>query len=137
MSEHRQLFLAFTKMQRLYIKRLNERLESLNVSYAQWSVLYYIYSNGPHTISEIAKHQDVEKPTISKVVQKLDEYGYVTGIQGEDKRVKRVTLTPKGQQNCEAVDAHLGAYQQSLAEGFNEEEQAFVRQFIESVTAKL
>ncbi|EUJ38374.1 MarR family winged helix-turn-helix transcriptional regulator [Brochothrix campestris] len=137
MNQHRELFLAFSRLQQPYRKHLNERLEKINLSSAQWFVLYFISNEGPQTVSAIATHQHIERPTSTKVVQKLVESGYVEVTPGADKRVKHVSLTTEGKNICDDVEAYLSNYQQELAADFTQEEQALVTRFLKTVMNKL
>lgn len=137
MDQHRELFLTFSRLQQPYRKHLNEQLEKINLSSAQWFVLYFISNEGPQTISTIATHQHIEKPTSTKIVQKLVESGYVEVKPGTDKRVKNVSLTNEGKNICDYVEGYLSSYQQELAADFTQEEQELVTRFLKTVLKKL
>ncbi len=61
------------------------------------AALATIERHGPITLGELAGREQVAPPTITKVVEKLEASGLVTrATDVVDRRVNRVTVTPKG-----------------------------------------
>ena len=50
------------------------------------------------TLVEISNYFDVEKPTITRTVNRLEELGLIEQIPGKDKRERRIQLTDAGVQ---------------------------------------
>jgi DNA-binding MarR family transcriptional regulator len=65
---------------------------------SQLSALAVISNHGPLTLGELADHERVAPPSITKVVAKLEADGLVARTKDPvDGRVARVTTTPAGQ----------------------------------------
>ncbi|MDP4087160.1 MAG: hypothetical protein Q8934_21590 [Bacillota bacterium] len=58
---------------RSIVKKLNELLGEYELSYSLWMVIYYIEKFGPSTLVEISAFYNVEKPSITRSVQRLEE----------------------------------------------------------------
>src|SRR5699024_1650361 len=91
---HQQL--QFT---RSFKKMLNEQLAAAGLFHSQWLVLYCIKEQQPVTLVEISNYLDVEKPTVSRTVKRLEEQGLAETIPSEDKRERRLQLSSKGQES--------------------------------------
>ncbi|MFM1650781.1 MarR family winged helix-turn-helix transcriptional regulator [Brevibacillus sp. B_LB10_24] len=76
-------------------KKTNEKLSCLGLYSSQWAIIYYLHIRGPLTQIEIGCYLNVEAPTITRTLARLEELGYVVREAGEDKRERKVFLTPK------------------------------------------
>ena len=103
MKPHKQLFYAYSALYRPYINQLNAQLAPFNLTSSQWAVLHFVLHNGEHTISDISTYQNVERPTITKMVQRLIELDYVEAQSGTDKRTRFIRLSKNGEAVCEQV----------------------------------
>jgi len=81
---------------RSFKKKLNEELGQTGLFHSQWLVLYTINRQQSVTHVEISDYLDIEKPTVSRTVKRLEEQNLVETIPSEDKREKRLQLTKKG-----------------------------------------
>lgn len=99
--------------------------------------MVFIKENGPHTISDIATHSNVEKPTITRLVQKLIELNLVKSVQGEDKRVRMIELTSEGQTVCIEVRKKLDVLYSYLLEDFSEEEQRKFTELMSKISTRI
>lgn len=108
---------------RPFENQLNVKLNEHGLHRAQWTILYYIYHNGPASNVEISHYQSVEKPTVTRTIHRLEEAGYIEQIPGKDKREKRMQLTDTGMKVYEDVRKIIDRYEQSIMEGISEEKQ--------------
>jgi MarR family transcriptional regulator, transcriptional regulator for hemolysin len=96
-------FQRYLSLYRPLITRLNELMSTYELSYSLWQVIFYIKNNGPSTLVDIANQYNVEKPTITRRVQRLEDLRIVKQIPGMDRREKVIQLTEVGEeiyQNC-------------------------------------
>jgi DNA-binding MarR family transcriptional regulator len=64
---------------------------------ARLSALSVLVFGGPTSISGLADAEQVQLPTMSRLVNALEHVGLVERVRGgQDKRVSRVRATPKG-----------------------------------------
>jgi DNA-binding MarR family transcriptional regulator len=79
------------------LNRLMRRQADTGLSLSQLSALTSIERHGPLTLGALADTERVAPPSVTKVVAKLEELGYVTRrADPDDRRVARVTATPAG-----------------------------------------
>ena len=87
---------------RLAVARLARRLRQEAdgdevVTATQLAALSTIDRLGPLTLGELAAVEHVQPPTMTRVVGRLEELGYLTReVDAADRRVARAVLTPAG-----------------------------------------
>ncbi len=99
---------------RVAVTRLNRRLrqESMTgVSPSQESALSTVNRLGRPTLGELAQAEQVQPPTMTRVIATMEAAGLVArrGDEG-DRRVIRVELTPEGRATLERMKSLKNAY---------------------------
>jgi DNA-binding MarR family transcriptional regulator len=85
------------------LARLLRQQDESGLAPTATAMLATIGRDGPLTLGELAAHEQVAPPTITKVIGKLEDAGFVDRIHDPaDKRVCRVVLTPAGHEQLEA-----------------------------------
>lgn len=134
MSEiNRILFDSYRDLYRPYVNVVNNRLAKFNLFSTQWLVLRLISLKGSCTLAEIAKETRVEKPSVTRTIQKLIEIGYIETRQGEDRREKYVLLTERGTEVYEAIQLELSSLFEECIEGIQEEELHIARKVLDRI----
>jgi len=123
MKSHQLFFHQYHKMYRPFIAKLNQELAKYELYSSQWSVLLLIHREGALTLGEISEHQLVERPTVTRTVQRLKRSGYVNAKPGEDKREKKIYLTELGENICTDMQMSIEQFQKEALQGISEEEQ--------------
>jgi len=99
---------------RLSINRLHRRLreESLaGLSPAQASALAAVNRLGSPTLGELATIEQVQPPTMTRIVASLQDAGAVTrGTDAADRRSARVRITPAGKRSLERIRTLKNAF---------------------------
>ena len=99
---------------RIAINRLQRRLrqESLGgLSPAQASALGSVNRHGSPTLGELAAIEQVQPPTMTRIVASLTEAGMVTRVaDATDRRSARVRITPAGEQALERMRTRKNAF---------------------------
>ena len=93
---------------------MNEHLVEVGLYYSQWSIVYYLKQCGSATLVEITNYLDVEKPTISRTVKRLEEQQLIERLPSEDKRKRKMQLTKKGLEMYEKAYDVVNKFEQSL-----------------------
>jgi len=113
---------------RLAINRLQRRLrqESLaGLSPAQASALGSVYRLGSPTLGELAAVEQVQPPTMTRIVATLSDSGMVTRVTDTaDRRSARVRVTPAGKRCLERIRTLKNAFLTRQLAELNLEEQA-------------
>ncbi|RIW31633.1 MarR family transcriptional regulator [Bacillus salacetis] len=108
---------------RPFENQLNIQLGQHKLHRAQWTILYYLANYGSASLIELAKYQGVEKPTITRTINGLEEMGYVGHIPGKDKREKRIDLTKNGWALYKDVRITIDQFEEDILNGISEEDQ--------------
>ncbi|WCK56309.1 MarR family transcriptional regulator [Aneurinibacillus sp. Ricciae_BoGa-3] len=116
-------FQRYLVLYRPLITRLNELLGTYDLSYSLWQVIFYVKNNGPSTLVDISSNFNVEKPTITRTVHRLEETGLVNRIPGKDRREKIIQLTELGEEVYQACRKKITELEYRVMEGIPAEEQ--------------
>jgi MarR family transcriptional regulator for hemolysin len=90
---HKLVFHELHQKARLSIKVVNEALKEYGLYSAQWSILYSLKKFGAMTQTEIWQYLNVEAPTVTRTLVKLEHRKLITRNEGKDKRERIVQLT--------------------------------------------
>jgi MarR family transcriptional regulator, transcriptional regulator for hemolysin len=83
---------------RLLRTEFDRRVRRLGITRAQWLVLTRLHRHPGASLSELAEMMEVEKPTAGRMIDRLAANGWVARrTQRDDRRVKRVFLTPEAE----------------------------------------
>ncbi|WP_226035558.1 MarR family winged helix-turn-helix transcriptional regulator [Aquibacillus saliphilus] len=74
-------------------KQLNEQLNKHGLYHSQWLILYCLHTYGPMTQTEIWMYLNVEAPTVTRTLKRMEDNGWVKRTKGKDKRERLISLT--------------------------------------------
>jgi DNA-binding MarR family transcriptional regulator len=99
---------------RLAVMRLARKLRrraDAGITPSQLSVLATLQHHGPVTLGELAAHEQVQPPSITQIVNRLEELGHAAREPDEtDRRVVRVRLTGQGKALLDQSRSRKTAY---------------------------
>jgi DNA-binding MarR family transcriptional regulator len=106
---------ALASVLRLSVMRLARRLRAerapTDVSLSQISALATLYRHGPQTPGELAAHERVQPPSMTRLLTRLEEVGLVTRAPHQtDRRQVLITLAPEGHALLEDSRARKDAW---------------------------
>lgn len=96
LKSHQLYFRRFTDLYRPFIQKTAETLLEVGLTLPQWSALRLNAEQEGMTPAELAARQLVEKPTVSRTIQQLQESGLIETRPGQDRRAKQILLTDHG-----------------------------------------
>jgi len=105
---------------RSFTKGLNEQLVGIGLYHSQWVIVYYLKQFGPATLVEISHYIDVEKPTISRTVDRLERSQLIEKIPSKDRRKRLIQLTEQGNQVYVEAKKLVDEFEKKLIEGIPE-----------------
>ncbi|MBV9293623.1 MAG: MarR family transcriptional regulator [Frankiales bacterium] len=78
-------------------RRMRAERAATDLSLGQWAALRTLERHGPMTPSELAGHEKVQPPSMTRIVALLEEHGFVTRTPDPvDRRQVVVTASPAG-----------------------------------------
>ena len=135
----------------VYFKKITERIQAYankrgflrdergllrSVTYAQGKVLFYLHQQdgGEATMKRIETYLDVSHATVSGIVSRLKEKGYVACEKSkDDARAKTVRLTEKEHASFDEMRKRRAEMETMLLKNFSDEERAALFYYLERI----
>ncbi|WP_394120843.1 MarR family winged helix-turn-helix transcriptional regulator [Planococcus donghaensis] len=117
------LFHEIHQKSRLSIKEVNEALKEFELYSSQWSILFCLKQFGSMTQKEIWQYMNVEAPTVTRTIVRLEESGWIFRREGQDKRERIVQLSTFAEQKMPAIENRIRQAEKRLVSGLSNEEQ--------------
>ena len=130
-------FQRYLGLYRPLITKLNELMSNYQLSYSLWQVIFYIKHNGPSTLVDISNQYNVEKPTITRRVHRLEEMQIVKQIPGKDRREKIIQLTDSGEEIYKECRGKITDMEHAVMKGIAKEEQMIMFQTLPKIQENL
>ena len=125
MQERLPVGFLFKQINTVYEKDINNQLKGIGITSSQCEVLDYLF----HCDKEEVNQRDIEKalnlknPTVTGLLQRLDEKGYVLIVPNDkDKRKKNVYLTEKAYDIQRRMEADRRRIDKNLTLGMTRRE---------------
>ena len=81
---------------RLLRRVYDRRVEPLGLTRAQWRVLVHVYRRAGVSQTALAQILEIEKPTLGRLVDRLEQKGWVERrIDDRDQRARRLVITER------------------------------------------
>lgn len=122
MTDSQHFFHQYLQVSRSFTKKLNEHLAAHAMFHSQWAIIHFLKKNGPASLSEIVQYLNVEKPTVTRTVSRLEERKLIEQLESTDKRLKRIDLTKAGQEMYELCKKTTMDYEKTVIADVTEEE---------------
>ncbi len=98
-------------------------VKSTGISMPQFSILMQLHYKGACGVSDISERMDVTSAAASQLVEKLVQAGLIERTEDpSDRRIKRITLSAKGQDLIRAGISERYRWVDALAASLSEEE---------------
>ena len=122
MKSSQQFFSEYIQIYRPLLNRLNILLSPYQLFHSQWGILKLLWLEGEMTSAEIAVRRQVEKPSVTKIVQRLLEMDLISIRTGTDRREKWIGLTEHGRATVMKIMSGLEVFYEELMEGAAQED---------------
>ncbi|WP_413384338.1 MarR family winged helix-turn-helix transcriptional regulator [Bacillus velezensis] len=133
---NRRLIHQINQCARLITKKANERLEPFGLYSSQWSILYCLKTIGPMTQKEIWSYLNVEAPTVTRTIKRLEENGWIQREQGEDKREKLVVLTKEAELKYDSINQEMLKFEEDMLADFQDGDKEAFSEFLNVLLTK-
>ncbi|XRJ15571.1 MarR family winged helix-turn-helix transcriptional regulator [Bacillus velezensis] len=127
---NRRLIHQINQCARLITKKANERLEPFGLYSSQWSILYCLKTIGPMTQKEIWSYLNVEAPTVTRTIKRLEDNGWIQREQGEDKREKLVVLTKEAELKYDSINQEMLKFEEDMLADFQDGDKEAFSEFL-------
>ena len=122
---------------RLFTRKLNELLSAQGLHASQWSMILYLHERGHCTQVELAHYLNVEAPTVTRTLARLESIGLIKREEGQDKREKRITLTDDAQEIFEKCYNASQRIENNVLNGIEQKELEVFNRVIQKMSENL
>ena len=112
--------------------------EGLGITPVQWLVLYVLYQKDSENITELAERCYLDNSTITGVIDRLENAGFVSRepIEG-DRRAYKIVLLPKAFEVREVVNGITNDIYSEMMEGVSDDDIEVFRRVLLNIFEKL
>jgi DNA-binding MarR family transcriptional regulator len=108
---------------RLLRRVYDRRVEPLGLTRAQWRVLVHVYRREGVSQTALAQVLEIEKPTLGKLVDRLEEKGWVERrIEARDQRTRRLVITKQARPLIDQMEELAEGVHADALDGVADEE---------------
>ena len=125
-----QFFNEFRLMYRPFTNQINIQLEKYGLFSSQWGLIRILADKGPQSFGDIASLLYIEKPSVTKLAQKLIELKLVEIQPGKDKREKIIHLTTYGEHVIAQIHIDLKPILEGALAGVSAEDIEIAKQVL-------
>ncbi len=136
MEERQPIGFIVKQINNIYEKELTKRLKVLGITSSQCAVLNYLFQNNQEHVTqrEIEKNLQLKNPTVTGLLKRLDEKGFVLCVQSPtDKRCKNIYLTEKAFDIQKKMESDRKRLDKRLTIGMTKKEVEVFRRGLEKV----
>lgn len=136
MEERQPLGFIVKQINNVYEKELTSRLKMLGITSSQCAVLNYLFQSNQEKVTqrEIERHLNLKNPTVTGLLKRLDEKGFVLCVQSpSDKRCKNIYLTEKAFDIQKKMESDRKKLDKRLTIGMTKKEVEVFRRGLEKV----
>ncbi|ARK29623.1 MarR family winged helix-turn-helix transcriptional regulator [Halalkalibacter krulwichiae] len=125
------------QLARKFKKKWDEQLSPTGLFSSQWAILYFLFKKGKVTQIEISKYLNVEAPTITRTLNRLEEDGWINRESGKDRRERFVCLTDKAREHYPELLKLAQEIENETIAGISEQELYIFRRVVEQMHENL
>lgn len=106
-------------------KNANNNLTECGITFSQMKLLVMLHESGRDsvTMKEIEKYFDLTQATVAGLVVRLEKKELIEGFTDpDDRRIKRVRITPAGRLTCEKSKTAMIDYENWFLKSLSDEE---------------
>ena len=108
---------------RLLRRVYDRRVEPLGLTRSQWRVLVHVYRREGVTQTALAQVLEIEKPTLGKLVDRLEQKGWVERrVEERDQRARRLVITEQARPLIDQMEELAEAVHADALDGVADDE---------------
>ena len=138
--EDEKLGLIFRRISHIAKKDTDNYLKKWDLTMSQAMVLEYL-NNSPDvelTQKAIEQHFNLQHPTVSGILKRLEKHGFITtAVNESDRRVKDIFVTDKARQLDTRAKMRQNEMEEVFVRGFSKEETEALRRLLNRVLHNL
>lgn len=136
MRERTTIGFLIKQINNVYEKDFNRMLKSIGITSSQCEVLDYLFHTSEEEVTQrdIEKHLNLKNPTVTGLLKRLDEKGFILVVSSNtDRRCKNIYLTEKAYDIQRKMEASRKKSDKQLTMGMNRKEVQALKKVLERV----
>ena len=130
---NRDLIHLLNQRTRLLAKEVNKCLSDHGLYTSQWSIIFCIERFGPMTQTEIWKYLNVEAPTITRTLSRMEKNGWIKRELGKDKRERVINLTEEAWRNYKTIRQSMDNLEHEILSDLSTEEKKHLYNLLKKI----
>lgn len=118
---------------RQFSKSINEALKKHDLYMSQWSILYCLHKFGAMTQKEIWLYLNVEAPTITRTLERMEKSEWIIREEGTDKRERIIRLTEKAKNEFLGIKQTVESVEQEFLFHITDKEKTQLYQLLQKI----
>ena len=100
------------------------------------ALLFLLEADGKElSLKELERLMQVSQPDAAGIAIRLEKKKMIESYQdASDKRMKRIRLTPHGEERCAEAKKNMAAFEDTLLKGLTKGERSMLRELLEKVS---
>ena len=111
----------------------NLTLKTHGLYTSQWSVLNCIKVHEEMSLTQIWKYLNVEAPTITRTINRLEELGWIEVFSGKDRREKIVRLSERALRDFPDIKASMTDFEEGINSNITSEEAIILIEILKKI----
>lgn len=122
MDEKQHFFHTVSQTARKFSKRFNERVSPTGLYSAQWAVIFRLNQTGSCTQTELCQYLNVESPTMTRTLKRMELMGWIARTEGTDRREKLISLSETAISMIPNWQEEVDSFEKKTLQDISEEE---------------
>ncbi|WP_106497847.1 MarR family winged helix-turn-helix transcriptional regulator [Lentibacillus sp. Marseille-P4043] len=131
--DNRNLFHLLNQRYRFIEKEMNRRLYDHGLYTSQWSIIFCLERFGPMTQTAIWKYLNVEAPTVTRTLSRMEKSGWIVRKRGTDKRERVIELTEGAKREFTKVHQTMDEFEQDMLANLSSAEKQQLKQLLQKI----
>lgn len=133
MRTNHNLIHLLNQQARFISKEVNNSLKPFNLYHSQWMILHCLDRFGPMTQTDIWTYLNVEAPTVTRTLARMEKNGWIIRAAGEDKRERIIRLTEEAKAKLPMIAETIQNLEDELLSSLTEEEEARLNKLLSKI----
>lgn len=137
MDEKQHFFHTVSQTARKFSKTFNARVSPTGLFSAQWAVIFRLNETGPCTQTELCQYLNVESPTMTRTLTRMETMGWIIRTEGKDRREKLISLSNTALEMIPSWQEEVHTFEEKALQNIDEEELHHAFQVLQTVLKNL
>ncbi|KIV69431.1 Transcriptional regulator, MarR family [Bacillus mycoides] len=137
MDEKQHFFHIVSQTSRKFTKKFNEHVSPTGLFSAQWAVIFRINQTGSCTQTELCQYLNVESPTMTRTLTRMETMGWIIRTEGKDRREKLISLSETAIEMIPLWQEEVDSFEEKTLEGIKEEDLHEAFQLLQQIIKNL